>query len=151
MAAALVRLTSKSMIRPVLSLERLTFLEPEGKVGYRYSESEQEVMDYLEFIARATSHIPDKGQVMVRYYGLYANAHIYRSSEADVRRLGASALSCLRAGRAPGVLQGKSRFSPYIQAVFTWRRGPPSQYLTLTVFLVTLNPASFKLKGWGDE
>ncbi|MDD8030541.1 MAG: transposase [Acidobacteriota bacterium] len=32
-------------------------------------------MDYLEFIARATSHIPDKGQVMVRYHGLYANAH----------------------------------------------------------------------------
>jgi len=27
-------------------------------------------MDYLEFIARVTSHIPDKGQVMVRYYGL---------------------------------------------------------------------------------
>jgi len=32
-------------------------------------------MDYLEFIARVTSHIPDKGQVPVRYYGLYANAH----------------------------------------------------------------------------
>jgi len=32
-------------------------------------------MDYLEFIARVTSHIPDKGQVAVRYYGLYANAH----------------------------------------------------------------------------
>ena len=32
-------------------------------------------MDYLEFIARVTSHIPNKGQVMVRYYGLYANAH----------------------------------------------------------------------------
>jgi hypothetical protein len=32
-------------------------------------------MDYLEFIARVTSHVPDKGQVMVRYYGLYANAH----------------------------------------------------------------------------
>jgi len=29
-------------------------------------------MDYLEFIARVTSHIPDKGQVTV---GLYANAH----------------------------------------------------------------------------
>jgi hypothetical protein len=25
-----------------------------------------ETMDYLEFIARVTSHIPDKGQVMVR-------------------------------------------------------------------------------------
>jgi len=29
------------------------------------------------FIARVTSHIPDKGQVMVRYSDLYANAHIY--------------------------------------------------------------------------
>jgi hypothetical protein len=34
-----------------------------------------ERMDYLEFIARVVSHIPDKGQVTVRYYGLYANAH----------------------------------------------------------------------------
>ena len=25
--------------------------------------------------ARVTSHIPDKGQVMIRYYGLYSNAH----------------------------------------------------------------------------
>ena len=33
--------------------------------------AELETMDYLEFIARVTSHIPDKGQVMVRYYGLY--------------------------------------------------------------------------------
>jgi hypothetical protein len=32
-------------------------------------------MDYLEFIARVTSHIPDKGQVTIRYFGLYANAH----------------------------------------------------------------------------
>jgi hypothetical protein len=32
-------------------------------------------MDYLEFIAQATSHIPDKGQVMIRYCGLYSNAH----------------------------------------------------------------------------
>jgi len=32
-------------------------------------------MDYLEFIARVVSHIPDKGQVMIRYYGLYSNAH----------------------------------------------------------------------------
>ena len=32
-------------------------------------------MDYLELIARTTSHIPDKGQVTIRYFGLYANAH----------------------------------------------------------------------------
>jgi hypothetical protein len=32
-------------------------------------------MDYLESIARVTTHIPDKGQVVIRYYGLYSNAH----------------------------------------------------------------------------
>ena len=36
---------------------------------------EVERMDCLEFIARVTSHIQDKGQVTVRYYGLYGNAH----------------------------------------------------------------------------
>ncbi len=43
-------------------------------------------MDYLEFIARVTSHIPDKGQVMIRYYGLYANAHRGKMSKtgADI-------------------------------------------------------------------
>jgi len=58
----------KYMLRPVLSLERLSFLEPEGKIGYRYGQNaaDEEKMDYLEFIARVTSHIPDKGQVMVR-------------------------------------------------------------------------------------
>jgi len=44
-------------------------------------------MDYLEFIARVTSHIPDKGQVTVRYYGLYANAH-----RGKVRKAGLAAL-----------------------------------------------------------
>jgi hypothetical protein len=89
------------MIRPLLSLERLSFLDPEGKVGYRWGQerTEQEAMDYLEFIARVVSHIPDKGQVTVRYYGLYANAHrgkarkaglspfLLRMAEEEVRRL----------------------------------------------------------------
>ncbi|MBE3125380.1 MAG: transposase [Acidobacteria bacterium] len=78
----------KYMLRPVLALERLTFLEPEGKVGYRWGRDgagqETEVMDYLEFIARVTSHIPDKGQVMVRYYGLYANAHRGKAKKASL-------------------------------------------------------------------
>jgi hypothetical protein len=39
------------MIRPALALERLSFLEPEGMVGCRYSQDarDQETMDYLEF------------------------------------------------------------------------------------------------------
>ena len=44
----------------------------------------QETMDSLEFIARVTSHIPDKGQVMVRYYGLYANAHRGKIKKASL-------------------------------------------------------------------
>jgi len=40
-------------------------------------------MDYLEFIARVTSHIPDKGQVMVRYYGFYSNAHRGKMRKAE--------------------------------------------------------------------
>jgi len=43
------------------------------KVCYLYGKDARDVerMDYLEFIARPTSHIPDKGQVSVRYYGLF--------------------------------------------------------------------------------
>jgi len=46
-------------------------------------------MDYQEFIARVTSHIPDRGQVTVRYYGLYANAHRgkVRKSEDGAHKL----------------------------------------------------------------
>jgi hypothetical protein len=59
----------EDMIRPLLSLERLSFDEKEGKVRYRYGKEAEELerMDYLEFIARVTSHIHDKGQVTVRY------------------------------------------------------------------------------------
>jgi len=81
----------KYMIRPLLSLERLSFSEKEGQVCYRYGKEaeDEERMDYLEFISRVTSHIPDKGQVMVRYFGLYANAHRGKvgKSEEDEHRL----------------------------------------------------------------
>jgi hypothetical protein len=67
----------KYMIRPLLSLERLSLDEREGKVSYHYGKEAEEVerMDYLEFIARVTSHIPDKGQVTIRYFGLCKALH----------------------------------------------------------------------------
>ena len=66
----------KYMIRPLLSLERLSFPEPEGKVGYRNGQdgAERETMDYLEFIA-----LSDRGPD-------------HRSSEVDVRGREAAAL-----------------------------------------------------------
>ena len=74
------------MIRPLLSLERLSLDEREGLVIYRYGQEAKDLerMDYLEFIARVVSHIPDKGQVTVRYYGLYANAHRGKLRKANL-------------------------------------------------------------------
>jgi hypothetical protein len=65
------------MAKPILALTRLSFDEEGGKVVYRYGKggADKVEMDYLDFIARVTAHIPDKGQVMIRYYGLYSNAH----------------------------------------------------------------------------
>ena len=65
------------MIRPILSLQRLSFDETEGQLLYQYDKGKlkTERMDYLEFIARVTSHIPNKGQVMIRYYGLCKALH----------------------------------------------------------------------------
>jgi hypothetical protein len=59
-------------------------LDSEGRVGYRHCDdgAELERMDYLELIAWLTSHLPDKGQVMVRYYGLYANVHRGKARKA---------------------------------------------------------------------
>jgi len=76
----------KYMIRPLLSLERLSLDEKQAKVCYRYGKDAEEVerMDSLEFIARVTSHIPDKGQVTVRYYGLYANAYRGKVKKASL-------------------------------------------------------------------
>jgi len=75
----------KYMIRPLLSLERLSLAERAAQICYQYGKEpkEMERMDYLEFIARVTSHIPDKGQVTVRYYGLYANAHRGKVKKAN--------------------------------------------------------------------
>jgi len=71
------RRVARYMAKPVLALKRLSFDEEEGKVIYQYGDGDADrvEMDYLDFIARVTAHIPDKGQVMIRYYALYSNAH----------------------------------------------------------------------------
>ncbi len=49
-------------------------------------------MDYLEFIARVVSHIPDKSQVSVRYYGLHAKIH--RGEGKEGKRLSFGFADC---------------------------------------------------------
>jgi hypothetical protein len=71
------RRVARYMAKPILALKRLSFDEAQGKVIYKYGDGDTDhvELDYLDFIARVTTHIPDKGQVMIRYYGLYSNAH----------------------------------------------------------------------------
>ena len=43
--------------------------------GEEWTSSGHRDHDYLEWIARLTSHIPDRGTHLVHYLGAYSNAH----------------------------------------------------------------------------
>jgi hypothetical protein len=64
--------------RNPVALDRLTYDAQRKRVVYRSDKLEgptagAETVDPLEFLTRVLTHIPDKGQVMTRYYGWYAN------------------------------------------------------------------------------
>ena len=64
--------------RNPVALERLEYDANAHQVTYRSDKTDgptagTETVDPLEFLARVTAHIPDKHQVMTRYYGCYAN------------------------------------------------------------------------------
>ena len=64
--------------RAPLSQEKMLLDESGNKVIYRSKLNPSlkrnfQIFDPLEWIAAVTSHIPDKGQHMIRYYGYYSN------------------------------------------------------------------------------
>ena len=64
--------------RNPVALERLAYDGPGAPVHYRSDKRDgptagTETVDPLEFLARLVTHIPNKHQVMTRYYGWYAN------------------------------------------------------------------------------
>jgi hypothetical protein len=64
--------------RNPVALERLEYDASARQVRYRSDKADgptagTETVDPLEFLARVTAHIPNKRQVMTRYYGYYAN------------------------------------------------------------------------------
>jgi len=76
-AAAHERLARYCARCPV-SLERLEYDRASGTVSYTSDKADgptagRHTFEAVEFIARLVAHIPDKGQVMQRYYGYYAN------------------------------------------------------------------------------
>jgi len=62
------------IIRASFSQERMTYVRESGQVVYRSKDGGREkVFDALEWMAAMCSHIPDRGEQMVRYYGYYSN------------------------------------------------------------------------------
>ena len=52
----------------------MQYLQEPSKVVYRAKDgTEEKVFDALEWLAAMCSHIPDRGEQMVRYYGHYSN------------------------------------------------------------------------------
>jgi hypothetical protein len=65
---------ARYIIRASFSQERMTYVREESKLIYKSKDGrQQKAFDALEWLAAMSSHIPDKGEQMVRYYGYYSN------------------------------------------------------------------------------
>jgi hypothetical protein len=65
---------ARYIIGASFSQERMTYIPEESKVLYRSKDGKKEnIFDALEWLAAMCSHVPNKGEQMVRYYGYYSN------------------------------------------------------------------------------
>ena len=65
---------ARYIIRASFSQERMIYIPEESKVVYKSKDGrEEKIFDALEWIAAMCSHVPNKGEQMVRYYGSYSN------------------------------------------------------------------------------
>ena len=84
-----VRLARYCARNPV-ALGRLEYDAGQNAVTYHSDKPSgptagSETTDALEFLAKLTSHIPNKGQVLQRYYGWYSSRQRGKRREADER------------------------------------------------------------------
>ena len=86
---------ARYIIRAFFSQERMTYHRESVQVKYRSKAcprprsgngEQTKVFDALEWIAAMCSHVPDKGEQMVRYYGYYSNASRGRRKKSSDRR-----------------------------------------------------------------
>lgn len=74
---------ARYIIRASFSQERMQHLEQEGKVVYRSKDGkDQKTFPALEWLAAMCSHIPNRGEQMVRCYGYYSNVARGKRKEA---------------------------------------------------------------------
>jgi len=65
---------ARYIVRASFSQERMSYISEESKVVYQSKDGKEEkVFDALEWLAAMCSHVPNKGEQMVRYYSHYSN------------------------------------------------------------------------------
>ena len=60
--------------RPSFAASRLDYDSDQGQILYRTAKGTRQSLDALDWIARVCSHIPDRNEHQVRYYGRCASA-----------------------------------------------------------------------------
>jgi len=83
---------ARYIIRASFSQERMRYLEKEGMVVYKAKAcaghrsgdgKDQKTFPALEWLAAMCSHIPNRGEQMVRYYGYYSNVALGKRNKAE--------------------------------------------------------------------
>jgi len=65
---------ARYIIRAFFSQERMNYLDQEGTVVYTaQADKSSRIFPALEWLAAMCSHIPNRGEQMVRYYRFYSN------------------------------------------------------------------------------
>ncbi len=65
---------ARYIIRASFSQDRMTYIYEKSKVIYRSkADKKEKIFDALEWLAAMCSHVPNRGEQMVRYYGYYSN------------------------------------------------------------------------------
>jgi hypothetical protein len=79
---------ARCIVRASCSQERMSYIPEESKVAYQSKDGKEEkVFDALEWLAAMCSHVPNKGEQMVRYYGYYSNVSLGKRKMQDVDEL----------------------------------------------------------------
>ena len=75
---------ARYIVRASFSQERMAYIREESKVVYQSKDGKSEkVFDALEWLAAMCSHVPNKGEQMVRYYGYYSNVARGKRKKAE--------------------------------------------------------------------
>ncbi len=76
---------ARYIIRASFSQKRMAYHRESGQVEYKSKDGAQtKIFDALKWLAAMCSHVPNKGEQMVRYYGYYSNAARGKRKKADV-------------------------------------------------------------------